>query len=108
MSFHPTFPQVPENFSYGRPLGPSGQPQSLTACRAIGKQSGGHAEAFGLGFTLRASLRRWLEEVQPSRMDLKDVPDARVRDARHTLAWLAGTHRREIVAVGRKRDWHRP
>ena len=29
------------------PIGPSGQPQSLTACRAIGKQSVDHVEAFG-------------------------------------------------------------
>jgi amino acid adenylation domain-containing protein len=52
------------------------------------------------GWTI-ASLRRWLEEVHPSRMDLKDVPDARVRDARHTLAWLAGTHRERVADLRR-------
>jgi hypothetical protein len=49
MSFYPTFPRFPRISGYGRPLGPSGQPQSLTAQRAIGKQSVRHVEALEPG-----------------------------------------------------------
>src|SRR5258705_4916024 len=49
MSFYPTFPRFPRISGYGRPLGPSGQPQSLTAHRAIGKQSVGRVEALEPG-----------------------------------------------------------
>ncbi len=48
-----------------------------------------------------ATLRRWLEEVQPPRLDLQGVPDARVSEAMATLDWLAGTHR-ECVAQLRR------
>jgi hypothetical protein len=45
MSCYPTFPWFPRISGYGRPLGQSGQPQSLTVRRVTGKQSVGHVEA---------------------------------------------------------------